>query len=82
MTPQQKVLLCRGQHPETTLDTSLSAEEAVNKCIRCGRALKDPESIKNSLGPICRRKFSLEQPPLPLKLSSYRQRETEGGTES
>lgn len=36
----------------------------MNRCGKCGRTLKDPESIQRGFGPVCYRKV---MPPVPRK---------------
>ena len=41
------------------------------RCSRCHRALTDPESIKNEMGPVCRVKLHARDRLLPEKLDTY-----------
>lgn len=43
----------------------------MTRCIKCGRTLSDPKSIKLGIGPICRKNGSLKQNKLDAILDNY-----------
>lgn len=54
-TPEHKqAILAAAADP---LEAILAFGRATGKCSICGRPLTDPESIANSVGPVCRAKF-------------------------